>query len=131
MIIVVSVFMMVDIILTISLMRNIFKSKMIKKYGRVKQAEVRGCKWIPGRPTRYAIKVCYDHDTQGNEKTKWIIASGKFAKKYEKERTIEIVTMPKPDCFYLKENNWKIDNVVTSTMIFFFTFFIILFLLCM
>ena len=131
MIIVVSVFTMVDIILIISLMRNIFKSKMIKKYGKVKQAEVRGCKWIPGRPSRYAIKVCYDYDMQGNEKTKWIIASGKFAKKYEKEKTIEIFTMPNHNSFYLKENNWKIDNVVTSTLIFFFTFFIILFLLFM
>ena len=72
-------------------------SKMIKKYGRVKQAEVRGCKWIPGRPTRYAIKVCYDYDTQGNEKTKWIIASGKFAKKYERETAVQGGQKRQPD----------------------------------
>ncbi len=122
MIIVVSVFILADIVLIALLARNISRSKRIKKYGKVKQAEVRGWKAIPGTPPMYAIKICYDYDTEGNEKTKWIIVTGRFAKKYEKEKNIDIVLMPKPNHFYLTENDWKQQNAILSIEIVLLTF---------
>lgn len=80
MIIAISIFIIADIVLLASLARNMRERDMMKRYGQVKQAEVRGWKQIPGRPTRYAIKVCYGYDMAGNEKTKWKITSGKFGK---------------------------------------------------
>lgn len=57
MIIVISIFIIAEAVLLVSLAKNMHGSDMIKKYGQVKQAEVRGWKQISGRPTRYAIKV--------------------------------------------------------------------------
>ena len=83
---------------------------MKKEYGIVIKAKVNYWKSIPGKPTRYIIKVEYEIDKKKQSKT--LIASEKFAKKYEREKSIQIVVIPNLDRVYFEEEDWKIQNIL-------------------
>lgn len=59
-------------------------------------------KWhiLSGQPTRYILEVEYQMNSI--KKTKRLITSGKFARKYEKERDIPIVVMQDTDKIFFE-----------------------------
>lgn len=120
------IFMLV-IILALLIRRNVLRV-VKKKYGRVINAKV--IKWgvISGQPTRYILEVEYQMNSI--KKTKRLITSGKFARKYEKERDIPIVVMQDTDKIFFEEEDWKEQNIFLLFIIIIMLPFLILLLFC-
>lgn len=103
--------------------------KLKKEYGKIIQAKVISWKAIPGRPTRYAITVGYEKDKKQEKKT--LISSGKFARKYEFIRNIQIVFIPNSDKVFLEEEDWKSQTVMYFVFLIFVSVFLLqLLLIC-
>ena len=77
--------------------------------GKIISAKVISWDVFPGRPTLYTIKVEYEIDEMIKNKT--FITSGKFAKRYEQDRNIQIVIIPNSNKVFLEEENWKAQNI--------------------
>lgn len=120
------IFMLV-IILALLIRRNVLRV-VKKKYGRVINAKV--IKWgvISGQPTRYILEVEYQMNSI--KKPKRLITSGKFARKYEKERDIPIVVMQDTDKIFFEEEDWKEQNIFLLFIIIMMLPFLILLLFC-
>ena len=80
------------------------------EYGKKICAKVISWDVFPGRPTLYVVKVEYEIDKKKEKKT--FITSGKYAKKYEQDRNIQIVIIPNSNKVFLEEEDWKIQNIV-------------------
>ncbi len=113
------------ILLVLQFKNNKSKLKMKIECGKKICAKVMSWDVFPGRPTLYVVKVEYEIDKKKEKKT--FITSGKYAKKYEQDRNIQIVIIPNSNKVFLEEEDWKIQNIV----IFVFLIFMIQFLLAL
>lgn len=102
------------ILLALLVRRNALKLKE-KKGGDIINAKVTKWKAISGRPTRYVLEV--EYQVENMKQTKRFITSGKFAKKYEKEKIIPVVVIPNTDTIYLAEEDSKRQNMVLFFLI--------------
>lgn len=84
--------------------RNKLKWKI--ESGKIIDAQVISWKVITGRPTFYVMKVAYEIDH--TKKNKTFITSGKFAKKYELDRNIQIVMIPNSNKVYFYCSCWQL-----------------------
>lgn len=102
-------FIFILVIIMALLIRRNIQRVVKKKYGRLINAKV--IKWcvISGQPTRYLLEVEYQMNSI--KKTKRFITSGKFARKYEKEKDIPIVVMQDTDQIFFEEEDWKEQNI--------------------
>lgn len=117
------------ILLFFQIKKNMNNLKLKKEYGKIIQAKVISWKAIPGRPTRYAITVGYEKDKKQEKKT--LISSGKFARKYEFIRNIQIVFIPNSDKVFLEEEDWKSQTVMYFVFLIFVSVFLLqLLLIC-
>lgn len=103
------------------------KFEMKKEYGEVIEAKVISWNVVPGRHDRYVIKVEYAINEKKENKT--LITSGKFAKRYENDRNIQIVTIPNSNKVFLAEEDWKQQNRVSFVFLLFLLFFLLQLLL--
>lgn len=103
------------------------KLKMKREYGEVIVGKVISWNVVPGRPDRYDIKVEYEINEKKENKT--FITSGKFAKRYEHDRNIQIVTIPNSNKVFLAEEDWKMQNRVSFVFLLFLLFFLLQLLL--
>ena len=78
-------------------------------FGKKVDGNVISWKAISGRPTRYVVKVEYEINEKKGNKT--FVTSGKFAKKYERDKNIQIVVIPNSSKVFLEEENWKVINI--------------------
>ena len=111
------------ILLVLQFKNNKNKLKMKIECGKTIWAKVILWDVLPGRPTLYVVKVEYEIDEKKEKKT--FITSGKYAKKYEQDRNIQIVIIQNSNKFFLDEEDWKIQNII----IFVFLIYLIQFLL--
>lgn len=107
--------------------KNTNNLKLKKECGKIIQAKVISWKAIPGRPTRYVISVEYEKDKKQENKT--LISSGRFAKKYEYIRDIQVVTILNSDKVFLEEEDWRIQNVIYFVFLLFVSVFLLKLLL--
>lgn len=98
------------ILLVLQFKNNENKLKMKIEYGKKICAKVISWDVFPGRPTLYVVKVEYEIDKKKEKKT--FITSGKYAKKYEQDRNIQIVIIPNSNKVFLEEEDWTIQNIV-------------------
>lgn len=120
MILYVAIIMIILLIYTVFILlikRNRYKLKMKKEYGVVIKAKVIDWESIPGRPTRYIIKVEYEMDEKKENKT--LITSGKIARKYEKEKSIQIAIIPNSNKIFFEEEDWKKQNILLFILLIF------------
>lgn len=103
------VVLIICIIFIYRVRKNKINLKLKTDYGKKIDGNIISWKAIPGRPTRYAIKVEYEINEKKENKT--FITSGKFAKKYEHDRNIQIVVVPNSSKVFLEEENWKVQNI--------------------
>lgn len=115
------------IVFLLLIRRNKNKLKRKIEFGKVISAKIISWKSIPGRPTRYAVKVDYEID--GEKKDKILMTSGKFAKKYEYEKSIQIVVIPDSYEVYFEEEDWKSSNMILLIFMIFDIYFLIQLLL--
>lgn len=101
--------------------RNKLKWKI--ESGKIIDAQVISWKVITGRPTFYVMKVAYEIDH--TKKNKTFITSGKFAKKYELDRNIQIVMIPNSNKVFLEEENWKGQNIWNFVLLLFAAIFLL------
>lgn len=120
------IFMLV-IIVALLIRRNV-QRVVKKKYGRLINAKV--IKWhvLSGQPTRYILEV--EYQMNNIKKTKRFITSGKFARKYEKEKDIPIVVMQDTDQIFFEEEDWKEQNIFLLFIIIIMLPFLILLMVC-
>lgn len=126
-IIAVIIVLTICIILILLIRSNKHKLKMKTECGEIIKAKVNSWKAIPGRPTRYAIKIEYEIDKKIENKV--LITSRKFAKKYESERNIQVVAIPNSNKIFLQEEDWKIQNGMLCIFLIFAIYFLIQLLL--
>lgn len=100
---------------------------MKREYGEVIEAKVISWNVVPGRPDRYVIKTEYTIDEKNENKS--FITSGKFAKKYEHDRNIQIVMIPNSNKVFLAEEDWKMQNRTGFIFLLFLSFFLLKLLL--
>ena len=112
------------VFLVLQIRNNKIKWKMKREYGEVIEAKVISWNVVPGRPDRYVIKVEY-----AINENKTFITSGKFAKRYEHDRNIQIVTIPNSNKVFLAEEDWKMQNRVSFVFLLFLLFFLLQLLL--
>ncbi len=112
------------VFLVLQIRNNKIKWKMKREYGEVIEAKVISRNVVPGRPDRYVIKVEY-----AINENKTFITSGKFAKRYEHDRNIQIVTIPNSNKVFLAEEDWKQQNRVSFVFLLFLLFFLLQLLL--
>lgn len=103
------------------------KLKMKREYGEVIVAKVISQNVVPGSPDRYVIKVEYAINEKKENKT--FITSGKFAKRYEHDRNIQIVIIPNSNKVFLAEEDWKMLNRSSFILLLFLSFFLLQLLL--
>lgn len=101
--------------------------KLKRKYGEVVQAKVISWDVVPGKPTRYIIKVEFEKDEK--KENKILVTSGRFAKKYEHERNVQIVIVPNSKKVFFEEEDWNSENIVLFLFLIISLSFLILFLL--
>lgn len=114
---VIAVISSICIVFLLLIRRNRNKLARKIKYGKVIPAKVIFWKSIPGGPTRYVVKV--DYKIEGEKKDKTLMTSGKFAKKYEYEKNIQIVVIPDSDEVFFEEEDWKSSNMILFVFMFF------------
>ncbi|MBD5455769.1 MAG: hypothetical protein HDR23_04740 [Lachnospiraceae bacterium] len=124
---IIAVVSFICIVFLLLIRRNKNKLKRKIEYGKAIYAKVISWTSIPGKPTRYAVKVDYEID--GEKKNKMLITSGKFAKKYEYEKNIQIVVVPDSNEVFFEEEDWKSSNMILLVFLFFDIYFLIQLLL--
>lgn len=107
--------MLIAIILIFLIRRNILRLEKKKITGTLIDAEVTKWKALSGKPTRYILEV--EYEMEDKKYIKKLITSGKFAKKYEKERTVPIVVIQDTNKIYFKEEDWKRQNIFLISLI--------------
>lgn len=107
--------MLIAIILIFLIRRNILRLEKKKIMGTLIDAEVTKWKALSGQPTRYILEV--EYEMEDKKYIKKLITSGKFAKKYEKERTVPIVVIQDTNKIYFKEEDWKRQNIFLISLI--------------
>jgi hypothetical protein len=115
--------LIICIILVYRISKNKINLKLKADFGKKVDGNVISWKAIPGRPTHYVVKVEYEINEKKGNKT--FVTSGKFAKKYERDKNIQIVVIPNSSKVFLEEENWKVINIWN----FVFLLFAVLFLL--
>lgn len=115
------------VFLALQIRNNNNKLKMKREYGEVIEAKVISWNVVPGRPDRYVIKTEYTIDEKNENKS--FITSGKFAKKYEHDRNIQIVMIPNSNKVFLAEEDWKMQNRTGFIFLLFLSFFLLKLLL--
>lgn len=115
------------VFLALQIRNNENKLKMKKEYGEVIVAKVISWNVVPGRPDRDVIKDEYTINEKKENKS--FVTSGKFAKKYEHDRNIQIVTIPNSNKVFLAEEDWKMQNRVSFVFLLFLLFFLLQLLL--
>lgn len=99
------------IIFAVQIRINMKNLKLKDEYGKIVEAKVISWKEIPGRPNIYVIKAEYESDQQ---KVKRFLATrGKFAKRYEHDRDIQIVIIPGSKKIFFAEEDWKLQNTIS------------------
>lgn len=114
--------LIICIFLIIQIISNQNRLKLKTECGEIISAKITSWKKIPGRPTFYAIKVEYEIDNIKRHKT--FITSGKFAKRYESDRNIQIVIIPNSNKVFLEEENWKKQNICFFILLIFVVLFL-------
>lgn len=107
--------MLIAIILIFLIRRNILRLEKKKITGTLIDAEVTKWKALSGQPTRYILEV--EYEMEDKKYIKKLITSGKFTKKYEKERTVPIVVIQDTNKIYFKEEDWKRQNIFLISLI--------------
>lgn len=102
--------LLICLILILLIRNNIGKQKLKKEYGKVIQAKVISWDVIPGRPNRYITNI--EYEKEGKKESKMLVTSGSFAKKYEHEKNIQIVTVPNSNKIFFAEEDWKAQNII-------------------
>lgn len=119
---VVTVVLAVCIVLVLLIRSNRHKLKKKSECGKIIEAKIKSWKEIPGRPTRYIIRVEYETDKKRENKV--LITSGKFARKYEYEKSIQIVVIPNSNKVFFEEEDWKTQNIWLVIFAVFFAAFL-------
>ncbi len=114
-------------VLVYRISKNKINLKLKADFGKKVDGNVISWKAIPGRPTRYAMKVEYEINEKKENKT--FITSSKFAKKYERDKNIQIVVIPNSNKVFLEEENWKVINIWDYVFLLFAVLFLLQLLL--
>lgn len=121
------VVLIICMLLFFQIKRNKYNLKFKRECGKIIQAKVISWKAVPGRPTRYVIKVEYKKDNKQENKT--FISSGKFARKYEHIQYIQIAFIPDSNKLFLDEEDWRAQNRCYFVLLIFAAVFLLQLLL--
>ncbi len=121
------VLLLSDAICIFLLRRNLYKLYMKKENGRVQLTEIKKWKELYyTRPMCYEVRIKYVENNEKKRKT--ITTSSVFLKKYKNKEYIQIVTIPGTDFVFLKEEEWKVQNMELSIVIVIISAFVLLLL---
>jgi len=96
--------------------RNWFKQYMKEVNGRVQLAKIKRWEAIYlQRPTVYELWI--ELEENGEQKERLIRSSGSFLKRYQREKSIRVVTVPGTDLVFAEEENWQEQNASAGIMI--------------
>lgn len=106
--------LLIDITFILLIKRNNYNMYIKRKYGEVIPAQVKNWRIFLGTPTRYIIQV--EYETKNEKTNKTLITSGKFARKYEKEKSIKLVEIPNSNKIFFEEEDRKVQNIVLTIL---------------
>ncbi len=96
--------------------RNWFKRYMKEANGRVQLAEVKRWEAIYlQRPTVYELWI--ELEENGEKRERLLRSSSPFFKRYQREKSIRVVTIPGTDLVFAEEENWQEQNASAGIMI--------------
>lgn len=111
-----AVSLLTDLVCIVMLRRNVYKLYMKNENGKVQSAEIKKWKAIYYlRPVFYKMEIEYVEN--GDRKQHTLISVSPFLKKYQKEKYIQITTIPGTDFVFPIEEKWLVQNIELGMVI--------------
>lgn len=106
----IAVLILAEFIIFLSIKRIRQKKNMKKLSTEIVLAKISSFKAIPGRPTRYIMRVEFERNHRKQKKC--MVTGEKFGKKYEHTEQVQLVVAPESDMVFFAEESWKGINIV-------------------